>query len=232
MVVIKEKPMKKYLFLLLLWPCSLLFSQHNVERDLGDFHQIKVYDLIEVNLIKSTDNKVVIKGENASDIELVNKDGVLKIRMHLEKKFQGANTYVEIFYKNLEIIDGNEGAKITANELIAQTALTVKVQEGAEITLGLEVDYLTTKAVTGGIIRLSGLAQVHEVNMNTGAILKARALKTNITNIKLTAGGEADIFASQRANINVRAGGDIDVYGNPKEVIKKQFAGGRIRFKS
>lgn len=135
-------------------------------------------------------------------------------------------------YTDLEVVDGNEGAQITFNELISQTALSLRVQEGALITVGLEVDYLESKAVTGGIIRASGMAKVHEVNMNTGAILEAKKLKTNMTNIKVTAGGEASIYASKRVDINVRAGGDIDVYGNPKEVIKKQFAGGRIRFKS
>ncbi|HCD98989.1 MAG TPA: DUF2807 domain-containing protein, partial [Flavobacteriaceae bacterium] len=129
-------------------------------------------------------------------------------------------------------IDGNEGARITANELIAQTSLNLRVQEGAEIRLGLEVDYLSSKAVTGGIIEVSGMVDVHDVNMNTGAILRAKELRSSITNIRLTAGGEAAIFATKRVDINVRAGGDVDVYGNPKEVTKKQFAGGRIRFRS
>jgi hypothetical protein len=228
----KKAPMKKYFVLLLVLSCNFLSAQFNLERDLGDFHEIKVYDLIEVILIKSSENKVRIKGPHASDIQLINKDGVLKVRMALEKKFQGENTLVEVLYTDLEVVDGNEGAQITFNELISQTALSLRVQEGAVITVGLEVDYLESKAVTGGVIRASGMAKVHEVNMNTGAILEAKKLKTNMTNIKVTAGGEASIYASKRVDINVRAGGDIDVYGNPKEVIKKQFAGGRIRFKS
>jgi len=207
-------------------------GQGLLERNVGDFHEIKVYDLIEVNLIKSNDNKVMIKGPHANDIQLINKDGVLKVRMMLEKKFQGENTFVEVYYKDLDVIDGNEGARITANELIAQTSLNLRVQEGAEIRLGLEVEYLSSKAVTVGIIEVSGMVDVHDVNMNTGAILRAKELRSSITNIRLTAGGEAAIFATKRVDINVRAGGDVDVYGNPKEVTKKQFAGGRIRFRS
>ena len=207
-------------------------GQGLLEQNVGDFHEIKVYDLIAVNLIKSNDNKVMIKGPHANDIQLINKDGVLKVRMMLEKKFQGENTFVEVYYKDLDVIDGNEGARITANELITQTSLNLRVQEGAEIRLGLEVEYLSSKAVTVGIIEVSGMVDVHDVNMNTGAILRAKELRSSITNIRLTAGGEAAIFATKRVDINVRAGGDVDVYGNPKEVTKKQFAGGRIRFRS
>lgn len=224
--------MKKYIVLVTFLCGFLAMGQGVLERNVGDFHEIKVYDLIAVNLIKSNDNKVLIKGPHASDIQLVNKDGVLKVRMMLEKKFQGENTFVEVYYKELDVIDGNEGARITANELISQTSLNLRVQEGAAISLGLEVDYLSTKAVTGGVIEATGMVDVHDVNMNTGAILRAKELKSSITNIKVTAGGDAAIFATKRVDVNVRAGGDVDVYGNPKEVTKKQFAGGRIRFRS
>ena len=220
--------MKKYLVLLFVWFSHLAIAQFDIEKNIGDFHEIKVYDLIEVTLIKSDQNKIRIKGLNAQDIVLVSKGGVLKIRMQLEKKFQGENTLVEVLYKDLEVVDGNEGAQITFNELMSQTALTLKVQEGAQIHAGVAVDYLETKAVTGGIVTISGTAKVHEVQMNTGAILEAKKLKTQITNIKVTAGGDASIYASKRADVQVRAGGDVEVYGNPEEFMKKQFAGGRI----
>ena len=54
-----------------------VFAQRIVEREMGAFHEVKVYDLIEVNLIKSDENKVLIKGQNVDDINLVNKNGVL-----------------------------------------------------------------------------------------------------------------------------------------------------------
>lgn len=220
--------MKKYLVLLFVWFSHLAIAQFDIEKNIGDFHEIKVYDLIEVTLIKSDENKIRIKGQNAQDIVLVSKGGVLKIRMQLEKKFQGENTLVEVLYKDLEVVDGNEGAQITFNELMSQTALTLKVQEGAQIRAGVAVDYLETKAVTGGIVTINGTAKVHEVQMNTGAILEAKKLKTQITNIKVTAGGDASIYASKRADVQVRAGGDVEVYGNPEDFMKKQFAGGRI----
>ena len=220
--------MKKYLVLLFVWFSHLAIAQFDIEKNIGDFHEIKVYDLIEVTLIKSDENKIRIKGQNAQDIVLVSKGGVLKIRMQLEKKFQGENTLVEVLYKDLEVVDGNEGAQITFNELMSQTALTLKVQEGSQIRAGVAVDYLETKAVTGGIVTINGTAKVHEVQMNTGAILEAKKLKTQITNIKVTAGGDASIYASKRADVQVRAGGDVEVYGNPEEFMKKQFAGGRI----
>ena len=50
-------------------------SQRIVDRSVGDFNEVKVYDLIEVNLIKSNENKVLVKGDNVDDIQIVSKNG-------------------------------------------------------------------------------------------------------------------------------------------------------------
>ena len=107
------------------------FAQRTIDREVGEFNEIKVFDLIEVNLIQSDENRISIKGRNVDDIKWVNKDGVLKLRMQLEKKFQGEDTFIEVYYTNLNVIDGNEGAKITCNELVQKKRIELRAQEGA-----------------------------------------------------------------------------------------------------
>ncbi|MGB5667994.1 MAG: head GIN domain-containing protein [Maribacter sp.] len=222
----------KNLLLLLFAIVSLSVSgQRIVDKEVGDFNKIKVFDLIEVNLIKSDVNKVMIKGRNVDDIKIVNADGTLKLRMHLEKKFQGEDTFIEVYYKQIDVIDGNEGAKIVCNELIKQDHLEIRAQEGAKIKAGLDVVDLEVRAVTGGIVETSGLAKNQWVVLNTGGIFEGRGLKTLNTDIKITAAGEAEVFASDKVDINVKAGGDVYVYGNPKEINKNTLAGGRIYIK-
>tara|TARA_R110002051_G_scaffold172385_1_gene242695 strand:+ start:909 stop:1583 length:675 start_codon:yes stop_codon:yes gene_type:complete len=204
------------------------FAQRIIDRDMGSFNEIKVFDLIEVNLIKSDENKVLIKGDNVDDINLVNKNGVLKIRMELDKIFHGEDTFVEVYYTSLDLIDGNEGARISSNETIEQNTIELKTQEGAQIKVGLDVDYVTVRAVTGGIVEASGIAKNQNIVLNTGGIFEGKALRTEVAKVKITAAGEAVVYASERVNINIKAGGDVDVYGNPKEVNKNTFAGGRI----
>ncbi len=222
----------KNLLLLLFAIVSLSVSgQRIVDKEVGDFNKIKVFDLIEVNLIKSDVNKVIIKGRNVDDIKIVNTDGTLKLRMHLEKKFQGEDTFIEVYYKQIDIIDGNEGSKIVCNELIKQDHLEIRAQEGAKIKAGLDVVDLEVRAVTGGIVETSGLAKNQWIVLNTGGIFEGRGLKTLNTDIKITAAGEAEVFASDKVDINVKAGGDVYVYGNPKEINKNTLAGGRIYIK-
>ena len=110
--------MKKILFIAMLVMATSAFSQRIINKDVGEFNEIKVYDLIEVNLIKSDKNRILIKGEKVDDIKFVNKDGTLKLRMQLEKKFQGEQTLIEVYYTDLDIIDGNEGARIVFKETV------------------------------------------------------------------------------------------------------------------
>jgi len=205
------------------------FGQRTIDKEVGDFNEIKVFDLIEVNLIQSEENRILIKGRNVDDIKWVNKDGTLKLRMELEKKFQGEDTFIEVYYKKLNVIDSNEGAQITCNEMVQKERIELRAQEGAQINIGMDVGYADIRAVTGGIIQASGLAENQTIVLNTGGIFDGRDLRSSTSDVKIQAGGEAEVFASDRIDINVKAGGDVTVYGQPKEVNKKTFIGGRVR---
>ncbi len=215
--------------------CSMItfaaFSQDIIDKEVGDFNEIKVYDLIEVNLIQSDENRIYLKGENIYDIKWVNKDGTLKLRMQLEKKFSGEKTLIEVYYRHLDVVDSNEGSKIVFNEMIKQDEIELRAQEGGRIRAGLDVDYANIKAVTGGVVEASGLAKKQTINLNTGGAFRGQELKTERASVKISAGGEAELHATKRVEIDVTAGGDVYVYGNPAEVDKNTFAGGRVYFR-
>ncbi len=223
--------MKRFIVICLVLASAHTFGQRIIDKEVGDFDTVKVFDLIEVNLIQSEENKVLIKGENVDDIEIINKNGTLKVRMKLDKIFRGEDTFVEVHYTKLALIDGNEGARITSNAQIKQNTIELKTQEGAKIKVGLDVNHVMIRSVTGGIIEASGLAKNQEVVLNTGGIFEGRELHAETASVKITAAGEAEVYASDKLDIKVKAGGDVYVYGNPKEINKKTFAGGRIYMK-
>ena len=77
--------MKKALFILFIFFNSFLFSQSPITRTLGEFKEIKVYDLINVDLIKSSENRITVSGKYAEDVNVIQKNNTLKIRMKLKK---------------------------------------------------------------------------------------------------------------------------------------------------
>ena len=222
--------MKKYtLFYLLLITLST-FAQRTITKDVGDFSELKIYDLIEVNLIQSSENKVIIKGEHSGSVKILNENGKLKIRMELDERFNGEDTFVEVYFTNISIIDANEGSKIVANKLIEQNKIELRSQEGARIKVGIKVNMVIIKAISGGIVEASGTAKNQDISINSGGIVEGEELKTEDTTIRITAAGEAEIYVTNNVDAKVTAGGDIVIYGNPKNIKQKKLAGGDIHF--
>lgn len=218
--------MKKLAFTFLLIT-SVAFSQ--VERTLGDFSKVTSFDKLEVLLIKSTENKITINGNEAESVETINKNGELKIRMPFSQTMGGEDISVTLYYKNIEAVEANEGSRISSSEIFKSTIFDVIAKEGAEININLEVDKLNVKGTSGAIITVSGNAKNQDLLINSGSIYNAKSLETEQTTITVNAGGEADISASNLVDAKVRAGGNITIYGKPRQINQKIVAGGTIR---
>ena len=99
----------KHLYLIVFFVCAQVFSQDSVTKTLGEFSELKVYDLINIELIRSEENKITISGDNKNDVSVIQKNNKLKIRMKLDKMFNGKNTNVKLYYTSVDEIDANEG---------------------------------------------------------------------------------------------------------------------------
>ena len=221
--------MKKIIFLLSIALSFSLSAQETIEKTIGEFSTVKVYDLINVKMIKSNENKAVIAGDNRKDVQIINKNGKLKIRMNLEESYDGNDTVVKLYYTSVEVIDANEGAKITVEDPIEQFEIDLKTQEGGEITAQLKTTYANMRAVTGGIINVSGTSKNQDISIYTGGVFNGEDFKTEQTEVSINAGGEAYVYASEYVDVRIKAGGDVYIYGDPKTVDENRVLGGRIK---
>ncbi len=220
--------MQTILKVLILFVTLSISAQNPIEKEVGHFNEVKVFDLIKISLVKANENKVIITGDDVDGVEIINKEGKLKVRMKLDRSFNGKKTFVAVHYKNIDIIDANEGATIVGNELIEQKNIELRAQEGAKIQVGLDTKKANVRAVTGGIIITRGKSEFQEVVLNTGGIYEGSAFETKDTNVTIRAAGEAEIKASGIVNVKIRAGGDVIIYGNPETVNEDRVFGGRI----
>ncbi|MEY2670564.1 MAG: hypothetical protein RLZZ577_880 [Bacteroidota bacterium] len=218
--------MKKFLFSLLLIS-SLTFAQ--TEKKVGDFHKVTAFDQITVELIASDENKVELSGVNSDEVELVNKNGELKLRMPLTNLLKGNQVKAKVYYTDLDAIEANEGSQISNNDVIKATNFDIIAKEGAKIDISLDVAKATVKLTSGAIVKTSGTAKNQDVLVSAGAIYNGKDLTTEQTSISSNAGGEAEVFATEFIDAKARAGSDIMIYGNPKQVTKKTFAAGHIQ---
>ncbi|KQC30637.1 head GIN domain-containing protein [Flagellimonas eckloniae] len=218
------------LFLIFLSFQGLFSQEENITHQLEGFTELKGFDGLSINLIKSDVNKAVITGANTKKVAVVNNSGVLKFRMEIDKIFSGYRTFIDLYHtEEIKVIDVNEDARIVSEEPIIQDVLELKAQEGGELTLTCQTEQLLVKSVTGGEIITKGFSDNQDVIINTGGIYDGKEFKTKFTTVSVNAGGNAEIYATDYVKANVKAGGEVLVYGNPQKMDEKAVFGGKVK---
>ncbi len=220
--------MKKLTFLCLLLIVNVINAQDVITKNIGNFTELKVFDKIELDLLKGSENKVEISGISREKIDVVLDNDILKIKMSLSNLWDNDNTKVTVYYTNISKIDVNEGAKVKVKDIIKIDDLGLYAQEGGDISINIDTKKVIIRAVTGGAIDIKGTAKEQDVTIKAGGQYMAKDLKTENTKVKISAGGRASVFASKYVKANTNAGGTIKIYGKPKEIDSKKVFGGKI----
>ena len=204
-------------------------QEEKITQELLAFKELKGFDGISIKLIKSDVNRAVITGLNTKKVAIVNNNGKLKIRMEIDKIFSGFRTFIDLYYTDeLLVIDVNEDALITSDDILAQNVLELKAQEGGEINLHCQTEQLLVKSVTGGDIITKGFSSNQDVKINTGGTYSGKSFKTKFTTISVSAGGTAEIYATKYVKADVKGGGNVKVYGDPEKMDEKTVFGGTV----
>tara|TARA_B110000003_G_scaffold2694_1_gene2890 strand:- start:30080 stop:30757 length:678 start_codon:yes stop_codon:yes gene_type:complete len=222
--------MKNYILLFLLIVSNQIFSQKTISHNLGDFYKIKVYRGIHVEIIKSKEQKIEIQGDKADKVKIKNKDGVLKISLKLSNLFSEGQANVKLYFnKDIFVIDGNEGSLITGKN-INQTHIEIKAQEKAFINLVIQTKFLKVKAISGGIIKLTGKSKNQEIDLDLYGVYHGYGLSiVDNTTISVGTGAKAELKAGETLNAKVSFGGSIFYKGSPAIINDKKVAGGIIK---
>ena len=202
-----------------------------ITKNLGDFSNVRVFDQLTVLLVKANENKIVISGYDSEDVEIVNKGNDLKIRMKFTKMLQGDDISITLYYKNIDQIEASEGSFVSSQDTFKGIAFELNAKEGSQIKVNLDVDKLKAKVNSGAEIHVKGNAKNQDISITSGGKFFARDLTTAQTSVKISAGGEAEVFATDFVDAITTAGGIIDVYGSPKQVNQKNTAGGDINIR-
>jgi len=225
--------MKKLLTLVSLFTIFSIYSQDTIKKAVGDFTTLKVYNGIDVELIKSDKQEIVITGEKAQKVNVKTTRDILKLYLPFPESLANGKVKIVVYYsKDIDIIDANEGASITAKEF-KQQKVEIKTQEMAFINMVLEVQYLTIKAVTGGAIKLTGSTKNQTIEVNNSGVYRGYNLKVeNTTYIRAALGGKGEVSSGETLDAKVSFGGTIFYKGTPEVLKTKKVLGGTIEAKN
>jgi hypothetical protein len=208
----------------------MIFSQEDITKNLGDFHELKTYRGLNVELIKSDRSKIVIGGNRADQVVVKNVDGVLKITLKVPDSFSNKEITITIYYsEDIDIIDANEGSIISSNDVIKQNKIELKSQEAGKIILNVETNELVIKVISAGKVILHGSTESQTIVSNTGGFYNGENLRATSTHIKASSGGLGTVSGLKLVDANAKLGSTITVLGKPEELKIKESFGGYVR---
>lgn len=221
--------MKKIVFALF-FMSSMCIAQNEITMNIGDFHTLKTFRGLQVELIKADTPKIIIDGSKASHVSVKNSNGVLKISMNISNTFAADEVMVYLYYsKEIDVIDANEGSHIYSDDVFKQEKMTVKAQEAGHIKLNIETDRVDVSSVTGGVVNLKGTSVDQKAKSNTGGIYKGGDLESETCDVSAHTGGISTVNVSKSADASASTGGMITVLGDPEEIKKSESLGGYVK---
>ena len=168
--------MKRLLFFFLLSPL-LTIAQEATQGSLSQrileitpFVNLKVYSGIEIELIASTSDSLVIRSETPDEVVSFLKGNTLKLRLGLEYMLQKTQTQIQVYHSQpLDIIDLSQGAQLIAPNTVDQTSLSLIIQEGSKAELDMKVEKLTAKIQSCSKFFPTGSAKNAIFSVSSGA---------------------------------------------------------------
>ncbi|MGY5851283.1 head GIN domain-containing protein [Salegentibacter sp. F14] len=224
--------MKRLIVILSIICSSPIFGQEELSHNLASFSEVKVYNGLRLNLHYSDENKAIVTGSKRGEVEFENENGILKIKMNIDNIWKEDNTEVDLYFTYLNNIDAKQNSVIELSSLYTTEELSLEASEGAKIYAEIEARDLNIKSLTGGEIEVKGKADVQDIKIRAGGQYYARYLESQNIFISISAGGVADINASERVDAKVRAGGTVNIYGNPEIIDKDTLFGGKVNRKN
>ncbi|AMA50534.1 head GIN domain-containing protein [Flavobacterium covae] len=218
--------MKKHVIAFSLFAVSVMSAQ--TSKSLGTISKVTGFDQIEIHLVPATETKIELKGTNSEAVELVTKDGELKVRMPFGKMLKGDAITATVYFKALEAVEANEGSLVTSDATLKSAMFDIIAKEGGKVELAVEASKINVKTSSGGIVTLGGKTQTIDAVSTAGGILEAKNCVTQQATVTVNAGGQIDISAYDVVDAKARAGGNITIYGKPKQVNEKTIFGGNI----
>ena len=97
---------------------------------------------------------------------------------------------------------------------------------------GIAADALSAEVSTGAEVTLSGTCGSLDLELSTGASLRARDLVCQSVDVDSSTGAEGRVFASERAEAHASTGASVRIFGQPAHREARSSMGGDVRFDS
>lgn len=209
-------------------------DQAEVVYDLEPFHQIDVFDGMEVYISEGPEYKVTVEaGEHIiNHIEVKNEEGVLRLADNISCEW--ARKYepkiVRITCPDLRTIYQNGFGNIISEDTLHFDSLEIRPRYGSgNVTLTLDSRYVFVESHRNGTITLSGKTEyLHVALLFYLPVFDGKKLIANRIHINHHCNNDMHLYPLRRLTGSMDMKGNAYLYHTPEEIQVKILGEGKI----
>ncbi len=204
------------------------FTQQVQNRKLADFNSVYFFGNMDVKLIKSDSNMVVL---SATKVDLngvttsIEKGELLVRNTAIGKE---SNITVLLYYKDISAITAKAGADLLIKEELKQQKLGIRLSKGATMKAVLKVDSLVLVAHQGAELSIDGSATFVNASANAGGKIWGQKFETQSADCSSASGAEIFLIVRKELKANANTGGIVNYYGQAIIISQKAITGGKV----
>lgn len=197
-------------------------------RNLDDFQSVYVWGNVDLELIKSNSNKLVISEVNTGTFNTEVKKGVL----HLNYNGVGEDTKVkaQLYYKELIGIIAKAAVILTSTKTLMFDSVSIRLSKGARGNLKIDAKKFDIVVLQGSRLEIQGKGKEGRIYCNAGGACHAKEFKIDNAEVRTVTGGEANVYVYGNLVASTHTGGRIFYFTEPKKISAKAVTGGVIRY--
>lgn len=218
-----------------------LFAQKTIKdanaqkRNVGNFHAIEIGDGIDLYL-SGGEEAVAVSASRAEDVDRIMtrvENGVLKVwfesRMNgLRVEFGNRKLRAYISYKSLDNLKASGGSDVTVDGSIKSSKLAIHISGGSDFEGEVNCEDLSIQASGGSDVSIRGRSTRTEVRASGGSDFNGFGLVTDMANLDVSGGSDAEITVNKEITAEASGGSDIHYKGNGM-IRDIKASGGRIK---
>ncbi len=200
-------------------------------KNVGAFNAIDVAGSINVELVQGSNNEVTIGADDniIKYIQVVNKDGVLKVRLTNSGSIRKFTANVKITSALFSSIVASSSVDVTSTNLLTATdKINITASSSSNVELNVDAPNIIAECSSSGTIEIKGKTKQLNATAKSSADIKAENLQAETVIANASSSGTVNVFASVKLDATASSSGDIHYTGGVTDIVKKESSSGSV----
>jgi len=197
------------------------------EKSLSRFENLEVSGSFDVELVPSTEYRVVIEAdENIQEFILIDQDGD-KLKIQLKDQIRisiKGKIKVTVYMEKLRSVDlAGSGLVKTRSQMTHPDKMEFSIAGSGDMELDVKSPSVEISIGGSGELKAMGKTERLEVDIAGSGDFNGLELLSEVTEVSIAGSGNASVYASRELDVSVAGSGDVEYKGNPS--VTKSIAG-------